>query len=110
MMSRAVHDWSLHRTLARFVSTDANPSLGDRGMQPREADASALALLDLPGELAPRGYDVVQLCHFHPSSDISTRTVPHPQAGGAHEQASRALGVLTGDVGQSADRGFASDG
>jgi sugar phosphate isomerase/epimerase len=39
-------------------------------MQPREADASALALLDLPGELASRGYDVMQLCHFHlPSRD-----------------------------------------
>jgi sugar phosphate isomerase/epimerase len=39
-------------------------------MQPRPADNGALALLDLPGELAARGYDVVQLCHFHlPSRD-----------------------------------------
>jgi sugar phosphate isomerase/epimerase len=44
-------------------------------MQPREADASALDLLDLPGELATRGYDVVQLCHFHlPSRDAAYLT------------------------------------
>jgi len=72
MMSRAVHDWSLHRTLGRFVSIEANPPGETGGMQPREADASALDLLDLPGELATRGYDVVQLCHFHlPSRDPS---------------------------------------
>ena len=65
MMSRAVHDWSLHRTLGRFVSTEANPPGATGGMRPREADASALELLDLPRELAARGYDVVQLCHFH---------------------------------------------
>ncbi len=34
-------------------------------MPPRPADEAALALLDLPGELASRGYDTVQLCHFH---------------------------------------------
>lgn len=65
MVSRAVHDWSLHRTLGRFVSTEANPPGESQGMQPRAADAAALSLLDLPGELAVRGYDVVQLCHFH---------------------------------------------
>jgi sugar phosphate isomerase/epimerase len=34
-------------------------------MSPRPADDGALALLDLPAELAARGYDTVQLCHFH---------------------------------------------
>lgn len=65
MLSRAVHDWSLHRTLGRFVSSEANPPGARGAMQPREADESALTLLDLPGELATRGYDTVQLCHFH---------------------------------------------
>ena len=36
MMSRAVHDWSLHRTLGGFVSTEANPPGATGGMQPRE--------------------------------------------------------------------------
>src|SRR5665647_170268 len=72
MMSRAVHDWSLHRTLGRFVSAEANPPGAPGGLQPRPADDSALALLDLPGELATRGYDLVQLCHFHlPSRDAA---------------------------------------
>jgi sugar phosphate isomerase/epimerase len=70
MMSRAVHDWSLHRTLGRFVSAEANPPGESESLQPRKADSSAMALLDLPAELARRGYDVVQLCHFHlPSRD-----------------------------------------
>jgi hypothetical protein len=85
MMSRAVHDWSLHRTLGRFVSTEANPPGATGGMQPREADASALALLDLPGELATRGYDVVQLCHFHlPSRDPAYRAELRVSLADAH--------------------------
>lgn len=44
-MSKAVSSWSLHRTLT-----------------------AGLSLLDLPGELARRGFDTVQLCHFHLSS------------------------------------------
>jgi sugar phosphate isomerase/epimerase len=70
MGSTAVHDWSLHRTLGRYVSQDANPPGATGGMQPRAADESALTLLELPTELAARGYDTVQLCHFHlPSRD-----------------------------------------
>ncbi|MBI4900350.1 MAG: sugar phosphate isomerase/epimerase, partial [Actinobacteria bacterium] len=72
MVSHAVHDWSLHRTLGRFVSDHANPPGASGGMRPTEPDAGALALLDLPSELAARGYDTVQLCHFHlPSRDRS---------------------------------------
>lgn len=72
MVSHAVHDWSLHRTLGRFVSVHANPPGATTGMRPADPDPGALALLDLPGELAARGYDTVQLCHFHlPSRDRS---------------------------------------
>jgi sugar phosphate isomerase/epimerase len=72
MVSHAVHDWSLHRTLGRFVSVHANPPGASGGMSPTEPDPGALALLDLPRELAARGYDTVQLCHFHlPSRDRS---------------------------------------
>ncbi|HET7724405.1 MAG TPA: sugar phosphate isomerase/epimerase [Propionibacteriaceae bacterium] len=72
MVSHAVHDWSLHRTLGRFVSVHANPPGASGGMRPQDADEGALSLLDLPAELAARGYDTVQLCHFHlPSRDRS---------------------------------------
>lgn len=41
-------------------------------MTPTDAEPGSLALLDLPRELAARGYDTVQLCHFHlPSRDRS---------------------------------------
>ena len=70
-MSRAVQAWSLHRTLGRFVSEHANPP-GDTGWTPSVPDRSALTLLDLPAELAARGYDTVQLCHFQlPRRDAS---------------------------------------
>ncbi|HSN10556.1 MAG TPA: TIM barrel protein [Propionibacteriaceae bacterium] len=72
MVSHAVHDWSLHRTLGRFVSVHANPPGASSGMTPTDAEPGSLALLDLPRELAARGYDTVQLCHFHlPSRDRS---------------------------------------
>lgn len=48
MTSFALSTWSLHRTL----------------------DSRLDNLLDLPGELRQRGYDTVQICHFHlPSQD-----------------------------------------
>ncbi|PRY16599.1 sugar phosphate isomerase/epimerase family protein [Kineococcus rhizosphaerae] len=51
-MTDAVHAWSLDRTLGRFrAGTTAEPS--------------GLSLLDLPAALRARGYDTVQLCHFH---------------------------------------------
>ncbi len=71
-MSHAVHDWSLHRILGRFVSVHANPPGAHAGMSPVAPEAGALTLLDLPRELAMQGYDTVQLCHFHlPSRDRS---------------------------------------
>ncbi|MEQ4207424.1 TIM barrel protein [Actinopolymorpha sp. B9G3] len=57
----AVSSWSLHRTLGSYVSGDAagRPpgSLAEPG--------AGLALLDLPAELRRRGYDTLQICHFH---------------------------------------------
>lgn len=60
---KAVSSWSLHRTLGSFraedpvgaTQVDTAPSL----------PTSGLALLDLPAELQGRGYDTVQICHFH---------------------------------------------
>lgn len=55
---KAVSSWSLHRLLGSYVSGDA-PGSGPT------ARPDGTALLDLPAELARRGYDTVQLCHFH---------------------------------------------
>ena len=60
---KALHTWSLFRTLGRLVAAGSMPS----GALP-EAAGSGLALLDLPAELARRGYQSAQLCHFYLAS------------------------------------------
>lgn len=60
----AVSSWSLHRTLGQFVADLPAPAEAG-GPQPRTASAGAVDLLQLPALLAGRGYDTVQLCHFH---------------------------------------------
>ncbi|HEV2528278.1 MAG TPA: TIM barrel protein [Thermomicrobiales bacterium] len=67
-MRRAVSTWSLHRTLGRRVAPDSAASGGP--FMETTATADAMTLLELPAELARRGYDAVQICHFHlPSRD-----------------------------------------
>jgi sugar phosphate isomerase/epimerase len=63
MSPRAVSTWSLHRTLGRFVADDPVPE-GDAGFR-SSGPVDGVALLDLPELLAERGYDTVQICHFH---------------------------------------------
>ena len=60
---KALHTWSLFRTLGRLVAAGSMPS----GALP-EAAGSELALLDLPAELARHGYQSAQLCHFYLAS------------------------------------------
>ena len=60
MPTVAVQSWSLQRVLGNPVADDAFPWPG--GMTPHRGDG--LELLRLPAELALRGYDTVQLCHF----------------------------------------------
>jgi hypothetical protein len=68
VVSRAVSTWSLHRTLGRFVAADSAVDGGP--FFNTEPLPDGLALLDLPAELRRRGYDLVQICHFHlPSRD-----------------------------------------
>jgi len=66
LVTRAVSSWSLHRTLGRFVAADSAVG-GGRFMNTQNAHPTArgLALLDLPAELRRRGYDALQICHFH---------------------------------------------
>jgi sugar phosphate isomerase/epimerase len=59
-VGKAVHSWSLFRTMGRYVAAGSMPS-GDLA----ESQASGLSLLELPSELARRGYTSVQLCHFY---------------------------------------------
>src|SRR4051794_25701609 len=65
-MTKAVSTWSLHRTLGSFWAAD--PVIAERS--PATASevpgpTAGMALLDLPVELSRRGYDMVQICHFH---------------------------------------------
>ena len=70
MVTRAVSSWSLHRTLGRFKSPDS-PSHGALDVA-SPIPTSGLSLLDLPAELRARGYDAVQICHFHLPSRSSS--------------------------------------
>ena len=62
---KAVHSWALHRTLGSFVADGSMPMGGLPA-----GGGGGLALLDLPAELARRGYRGVQLAHFYlPTTD-----------------------------------------
>lgn len=58
--AKAVHTWSLFRTLGRLVAPGSMPS----GSMP-EGGSGGLDLLDLPAELSRHGYTSAQLCHFY---------------------------------------------
>jgi sugar phosphate isomerase/epimerase len=58
---KAVSSWSLHRTLGSYVSGDVADGLAGSLATP----TAGMALVDLPAELRRRGYDTVQICHFH---------------------------------------------
>ncbi len=63
--AKALHSWSLFRTLGRFVAAGSMPSGGLPA-----GGGDGMELLDLPAELARRGYRSVQLCHFYlPTTD-----------------------------------------
>jgi hypothetical protein len=58
--TKALHTWSLFRTLGRYVAPGSMPS----GGLPESAGPPP-ALLELPAELARHGYRSAQLCHFY---------------------------------------------
>ncbi len=58
--AKAVHTWSLFRTLGRYVAPGSMPS-GDLP----ENEGNGLTLPDLASELARHGYRSAQLCHFY---------------------------------------------
>lgn len=57
---KALHTWSLFRTLGSYVAPGSMLGAG-----PDSGTGEGLDLLDLPAELAARGYRSIQLCHFY---------------------------------------------
>jgi sugar phosphate isomerase/epimerase len=63
LVTRAVSTWSLHRTLGRFAA-DGSAANGGRFIESPPAP-DGLSLLELPAQLRQRGYQALQICHFH---------------------------------------------
>ncbi|GAA3605195.1 TIM barrel protein [Microlunatus ginsengisoli] len=60
---KAVHTWSLFRTMGRFVAPGSMPMGGLPERQ--HPEEGGLPLLELPAALAEHGYRSAQLCHFY---------------------------------------------
>lgn len=60
----SVSTWSLHRLLGplRWTEWDAEQGTHTTREQPQP---QALTLLELPGEAARRGFQAIEVCHFH---------------------------------------------
>jgi sugar phosphate isomerase/epimerase len=64
--TKAIHTWSLFRTLGSFAAPGTMPALEGR----TDGAADPVALLDLPALLASHGFRSAQICHFSlPSTD-----------------------------------------
>jgi sugar phosphate isomerase/epimerase len=69
---KTVSSWSLHRLLGRYFGAVPSPGLALRPETAKVSGGDGLPLLELPALLKQRGFDTVQLCHFHlPSRDPS---------------------------------------
>ncbi|SDX62972.1 sugar phosphate isomerase/epimerase [Paenibacillus sp. CF384] len=65
----SISTWSLHRLLGPLRFTTWNAATGQHEQNVQE-QPQALTLLELPAELARRGYHAAEVCHFHfPSTD-----------------------------------------
>ncbi|MFC5652226.1 sugar phosphate isomerase/epimerase family protein [Paenibacillus solisilvae] len=65
----SVSTWSLHRLLGPLRLTVWNPGTGQHDTKEQEQPL-VHSLLDLPAEAARRGYEALEVCHFHfPSTD-----------------------------------------
>lgn len=60
---KAVSTWSLHRTLGNFSTPDS--AIGGGKMAGPPELESGLTLLELIPVLTDRGYNMLQICHFH---------------------------------------------
>ena len=62
--TKAVHTWSLFRTMGRYVAPGSAPS-GALTENDTTAGSDLLDVLELPGQLAAHGFASAQLCHFY---------------------------------------------
>ena len=62
---KTVSSWSLHRTLGRYFGAAPAPATGQRPAAEAAIASDGVPLLELPALLKQRGFDTVQLCHFH---------------------------------------------
>jgi sugar phosphate isomerase/epimerase len=65
----SVSTWSLHRLLGPLRWTEWNAELSIHTTR-EQAQPEVITLLELPAEAAKRGYNAVEVCHFHfPSTE-----------------------------------------
>lgn len=65
MRRLSISSWTLHRLLGRPWFVESSGSVSNR-----ESGVGSLSILDIPGEIAARGIETLELCHFHfPSVD-----------------------------------------
>ncbi|MGP5008800.1 sugar phosphate isomerase/epimerase family protein [Brachybacterium tyrofermentans] len=66
--TKALHTWSVFRTMGRYVAPGSAPS----GVLTENTSGGGLDLLELPGQLAAHGFRSAQLCHFYlPRTDAA---------------------------------------
>ena len=94
--TRSVSTWSLHRTLGGFVAENSSPN-GGRMMRMSPVEGG-ISLLELPAELVARGYQAVQICHFHLASTDDAYLDSLREALGSHGIELDVLLVDAGDV------------
>ena len=59
--TKALHTWSLFRTMGRYVAPGSAP----RAASPRTTPPRAWTCSTLPGQLAAHGFGRAQLCHLY---------------------------------------------
>lgn len=65
----SISTWSLHRMLGPLRWTRWNALTGTHDIAPEE-QPECFTLLELPAEAAKRGYQAIEVCHFHfPATD-----------------------------------------
>lgn len=60
----SISTWSLHRLLGPLRLTAWNAEIGDHTLSEQE-QPQIHTLLELPAEAAARGYQAIEVCHFH---------------------------------------------
>lgn len=92
----AVSTWSIHRILGLIYQNGPNSTDPERISL--EFGAGTCSLIDLPAELARRGFNRVEICHFHIASRTPEYLSRLRAAFAAHGIAIQTLLIDDGDV------------